>query len=132
MSNLILEEDNHSTIETMSTDIDLHLSDPLYSSSTNNNTPTSTDLISTLNTPNAHEDLWNIFEQSSSPNQSDSTPYHQPYSSPIPCYTPTIYPSYTYSSLRTCINRQRPKRRKCYGCRRQGHLQKECPYISHK
>jgi hypothetical protein len=130
----MIENLDENILQTMNIDLDLQLSDPLYSSSfsTNNNTPTSTDLISTFNTPNQHEDLWNLFEQISSPNQSDSTPYHESYTSPIPCHTSTMYSSYPYSTLRTCIDRKRRKRRKCYGCRRQGHLKKECPYLSHE
>lgn len=109
-----LDDDNQSTI-----DLDL----PLYSSScsANTNTPTSIDIISSLDTHNEQEDIWNIFERISSRSQSDSTPYLS-YASPI----------YPYSTLRTCIDRKRAKRRKCYGCRRHGHLKKECPYFSHQ
>jgi hypothetical protein len=124
--------------------------EPIYSSTTNDHTPTSTELVSTINNPNEQEDIWNIFEQISSQTNLESSrhdynsiryqPYethYQPYSSPIiQCHTPSIYPTfqtpYQYSSLHTHTNQKRLKRRKCYGCRQQGHLRKECPYFSHE
>ena len=121
--------------------------DPFYSSPslTDSNTPTSTDLISTLDNPNEQEDIWNIFEQISTQINSDviqhnhhSMHYHpyKSYSTTIQSHAPSIYQSfltpYPYPYHRTCVNRRRFQRRKCYGCRQQGHLRKECPYLSHQ
>jgi len=138
-TNFILDDDNNTDVQTtVETDIDMQLNlylDPFYSSSTNNNTPTASDLISTLNNYNENEDIWNILEQMSSQTKSDSTSFDS-YSSVVPCHTSSMYssflPSYPYSSLRTCINRRRSNRRKCYACRQKGHIRKECPYFSHE
>jgi hypothetical protein len=130
--NFILDEEPtvENPVQTTS-DFDIQLdqySDPFYSPSSSMNNPTPNNLPE-------QEDFWNIFQQISSSTKPDSTRFH-PYSSIVPYHPSSMYssylPSYPYSSLRTCINRQRRKRRKCYACRRQGHLKNECPYFSHE
>ncbi|CAF1069086.1 unnamed protein product [Rotaria sordida] len=118
--------------------------DPFYSSSssTNCNTPISTNLISTIDNHNDYENISNIFEEILS--QTNSNPirynnysryYHpyEPYSGFIQNYTSPMHPSffkpYSYSPLRICNSKRNRKRRKCYGCRQSGHLRKECPYF---
>jgi len=147
-NNLVLITEEISVIQA-TTHIDMSLNqytDPLYSSSssTNSNTPISTDLISTIDNPNEQEDIWNIFEELSSQMNSDSIQQHdhhsihyhpyKSYSSTVQSHIPSIYQSfltpYPYPSHRTFTNRRRLQRRKCYGCRQQGHLRKECPYFS--
>lgn len=105
-------------------------SDPSIDSSSPTTTNTSIDIISTPGNQTDVVDLWTIFEQISSEAPLNSTP-DTPCSSlasPSPTYSSRPRP-YPYSNLRTCINRTRIRRRKCYGCRRQGHLRKECPYL---
>ncbi|CAF2978239.1 unnamed protein product [Rotaria sp. Silwood2] len=121
--------------------------DPLYSSSssTKSNTPISPNLISTINNHNDYENISNIFEEILSQTNSDSIRYdhysryyhpYDPYSSFCQGYGssmhPPFYKPYSYSSLRMSTSKRHRKRRKCYGCRQQGHIRKECPYFSHE
>ncbi|CAF3494876.1 unnamed protein product [Rotaria sp. Silwood2] len=121
--------------------------DPLYSSSssTKSNTPISPNLISTINNHNDYENISNIFEEILSQTNSDSIRYdhysryyhpYDPYSSFFQGYGssmhPPFYKPYSYSSLRMSTSKRHRKRRKCYGCRQQGHIRKECPYFSHE
>ncbi|UJR32194.1 hypothetical protein I4U23_019658 [Adineta vaga] len=120
-------------------------SDLLYSSTSDSNTPILSDLIPTLNNSTEQNNIWNIFDQISSQMNSDAIQHnHHPihyhpyksYSSNIQRRISSIYSSYLtshpYSSLRLCHSSRRFKRRKCYGCRKYGHLRKECPYFPHE
>ena len=83
-------------------------------SSTNSDVPVSTDLSSLFDHSGEHDPIWNIFEQLSTSCASEST-RSQPH--------PLIYPSFRPSK-----SRRRFKRRRCYKCRRPGHLRNACPY----
>ncbi|CAF1140950.1 unnamed protein product [Adineta steineri] len=105
------------------------------SSLINCDTSTSNDLISTMNSINEHEDIWNIFDQLSAPINSNTLQHYHPYksfSSPIQNHTPPMYPPFLrscpYSHPRLYPSRRDIQRRKCYKCRRPGHIRKECPY----
>ncbi|CAF3131304.1 unnamed protein product [Rotaria socialis] len=123
------------------------LADPLYSSSsssTNSNTPISPNLLATIDTRADFDSIANIFEEILAQTNSNSMhhDHHPTYFHPYERYSPIVRtraPSvhtsyltpYTYSALRMCTSTRHIKRRRCYGCRQQGHLRKECPYFPH-
>lgn len=119
--------------------------DLLYSSSSpSSGTPQSNDLVPAVSNPAEQQAIWNIFDQITSQMNAESLQHEHhalhfhPYKSfgSIQSHTSSLYSSYLapcrYSSLRSCHIDRRVRRRKCYGCRRQGHLRKECPYLPHE
>ena len=110
------------TIIDNNTTLDLLL-EPAYAwfSSMTSDTPLSTDFFSSLDQSNDQDSIWTIFEQLSTP-----------------CYSESIRTDdeirsnrfQPYPAIGSSTSRRRLKRRKCYKCRRYGHLRKECPHSS--
>ncbi|CAF4592585.1 unnamed protein product, partial [Rotaria magnacalcarata] len=78
-------------------------------------------------------------QANSNPMHHDHHPtYFHPYERYLPIVRthaasahPSYFTPYRYSVLRMCTSKRHIKRRRCYGCRQQGHLRKECPYFPH-
>lgn len=106
----------------------------------------SSNLLSTIDLQNDFDSFANIFEDilaQKNPN-SIRNDHQSSYFHPYENYSPiirthsssthqSIFTPYSYSNLRLCTtNTRKIRRRRCYECRQQGHLKRECPFLSHR